>query len=198
MKVLTTAVAVAALTLATSGQALAADALINEFTAQNVTEILGEMGGTDIAANPDQNGITTVTAKFAGEPTNFTMIGCKSGQTCRDLQMWILYGADGSRFNATFANGFNGEWLDATAYAVQDGSLMLRSLLIANGGVTREHIKESIKLLLNAPNLLVDYSSKQGQIAARPDGMKVLSGPNAQHREPYIPRGEVAKRRFPK
>ena len=189
--------ALAALTLAASGQALAADALINEFTTQNLTEILGEMGGTDITANSDQNGIATVTSKFAGEPTNFTMIGCKSGQTCRDLQMWILYGADGNRFNATFANGFNGEWLDATAYAAQDGSLMLRSLLIANGGVTREHIKESIKLLLNAPNLLVDYNSKQGQIAARPDAMKVLSSPSTRQREPYIPRGEIAKRRLP-
>lgn len=198
MKVLTLTAALAALTLAAPGPALAADAIINEFTAQNVTEILGEMGGTDIAAKPDAEGITTVTAKFAGEPTNFTMIGCQAGQTCRDLQMWILFAADGDRFNATFANGFNGAWLDATAYAAKDGSLMLRSLLIANGGLTREHIKESVKVLLNAPNLLADYSRSQGQIALRPDGLKVLSGTNAQLREPYIPRGEIAKRRLPR
>ena len=197
MKVLTVAAALAALALAASAQALAADTLINEFTTQNLTEILGEMGGSEVTAKPDEEGITTVTAKFAGEPTNFTMIGCKSGQTCRDLQIWILYDADGDRFNAAYANGFNGEWLDATAYAAKDGSLMLRSLLIANGGVTREHVKESVKLLLNAQNLLVDYNSKQGQIAARPDAMKVLSSPTARQREPYIPRGEIAKRRLP-
>lgn len=190
----------ATLALAAFGarEATAADAkIITEFTVQNLTEILTEMGGTEITPVTDPSGTTTVVVKFQGEPTSFTMIGCTAGQTCRDLQMWILFEADADRYTADFANGFNGTWLDVTAYARKDKSLMLRSLLISNGGLTREHIIETFKLLLNAPNLLVEYVQARGQIAMKPGDTKTLSL-KKDVRGFYEPTANAPMRRSPK
>jgi hypothetical protein len=72
MKTTTMTAALLALTLAGAGETAAADAIINEFTAQNLSEVLGEIGGTDIAPKTDQDGITTVSAKTASTAPGWT------------------------------------------------------------------------------------------------------------------------------
>lgn len=177
-------------------QASAADAVITEFTVKNLSEILTEMGGAEVTPRTDDDGIVTVEAKFSGEPTEFTMIACAQGQVCRDLQMWIIFDRD-DRFTPAFANGFNGDWLDATAYAREDKTLMLRNLIIANGGLTREHLKEVFKMFLNAPGLLGDYMKKQGNIVMKPTDTKPVSYETKPVHAPYV-NNAVTKRRLPR
>jgi hypothetical protein len=194
MRLALLALVTAAVILSPAGRARAADALITEFTVQNLTEILTEMGTAEVVSK-DLDGITTVGAKFKGEATYFTMIGCTAGQPCMNLQVWMLYEPH-ERNTPAFANGFNGQWLDVTAWARPNKTLMLRTLLIANGGLTRDHVKEVFATVLNAPALLAAYVQSQGSAALKPGDAATLSAstPTESKFAPYVPSSGVVMR----
>jgi hypothetical protein len=146
--------------------AAAADPLITQFTTQNVSDVLKELGATEIKTVKGDDGTDSVSFTYDSGPFLFSIINCKKAP-CHDLQMAIFYEKDAA-FTPGFANTFNGKWLDATAIALADGTLMMNRLVIANGGVTKENLRENMSIFVNVPNLIADQLKAVTTVSAPP------------------------------
>jgi hypothetical protein len=164
---------VALLGLGAPGSASAADGLITAFTIENVSSLLTEAGGTELANKKDSAGNPIVIAQFVDGPVFATLVDCEGAPTCPGVQFAAYFENKSGLFTTNFANDYNRTWLLATAIIETDGSLTLADFVRATGGISRENLADNFAHFMAAPIALAEEIKKRSVTSYAPGGTRL-------------------------
>jgi len=155
--------AAAALSPVSIQPAQAQSALLNDFTAENVSAVLTELGATNIKTSQN-DGITFLNFELGGLPQSYSIRLCnlsaELGPGCLGLLMAIGFETP-DKINLDVFNSFNRKWPLATSVKIDDKTMALGRFIFSPGGVSRENLKANIALLMGAPEAFNTHLKSQ-------------------------------------
>jgi hypothetical protein len=167
--------------------AMAQSAPVQNFTVENVSAIIQEIGGTELAVSKDGS-LTHVAFKLEGEPVVFTIGLCdidKRQPGCMGLTMLFFFDLEpGHTLEAI--NEFNVNFGLTMAMRVDNKVLAFGRFVLAHGGITSGNVKSNYAMLAEAPGAFANMM-KGKQVAsvdpARPSAsLSVAPAPQAARR----------------
>lgn len=136
---------------------------ITDFTPENVSAILTEVGATNIKPGL-QDGVTFINFELGGLPYSYSIrlcnVAAELGPGCLGLLMAIGFEMP-DKISLEIFNSFNRKWPLATSVKIDDKTMALGRFMFSPGGVSRENLKANIALLTGAPEAFRTHLSSQ-------------------------------------
>jgi len=171
--------AAAVLLLAASAASAADNTIITKFEKAVVAKALEKAGATQIEHKTTERGDHT---EFVVGGLNYG-VGyrvCSEAAGCKGLPLSINFKAD-TPFSIASANSFSRARIFTSAFVLPDGRLVLSRYLIADGGVTSEHLVENFKVFFQMPDELKNHLLKEAPVASLPGAVVPLAGNADRH-----------------
>lgn len=175
-----------ALSLAGAGMvaaANAADATITHFTPELISDIVKELGATDVTIQTGGSGTKYVQHKVEGYTFLFSLLACKPGEPgCLGLGLVKAFSPDeGTTFDLATVNSFNSKYAFAQAH-VFEKNIYLTRYTISDGGISRDNIRSNIQTFWAMPVRLAEHFASN-LVSQAPSVMRpvVYTPPGAQY-----------------
>jgi hypothetical protein len=173
--------AMSSLALPQPANAAAVVADITEFTPENVTSMLGEIGATNIKQEK-QDGIVVLSFELGGLPYAYSIqlcnVSAELGSGCLGLLMAIGFEMP-EKYNAEIFNSFNKKYPMATSVRIDDKTMALGRFMFSLGGLSRDNLKANMAVMTGAPEAFRTHLRSQLTVSleqGRPQFTRVSMG----------------------
>lgn len=137
----------AAIVASAPARAASDDTVIDYFTPENVTEVMKDMGATDISTRKEEK-FTAVDATINGQIISLGIQQCKDRPGCMGLLVAGVFSTDGKDIPAQTLLDFTGKYPPTPAILLSNKDVAVVRAIISLGGIRVANLKYNIGLLV--------------------------------------------------